>query len=45
VNHISGRQGGPGFESPMLHQKLNSNLALAGIECQVLGHLTTKADH
>ncbi len=36
---------GPGFESPMLHQHLNSKLALVGTECQVLRDLTTKADY
>ena len=36
---------GPGFESPMLHQKLNSKLALTHAECQDFEHLTTKIDH
>jgi hypothetical protein len=38
-------KGCPGFESPMLHPNLNSELALEDAECQDLEHLTTKADH
>src|ERR1700694_3358505 len=30
---------GPGFESPMLHQNLNSKLALEDAECQDSEHL------
>jgi hypothetical protein len=39
---------GPGFESPMLHQKLNLDLALDRRECQVFGpldHNYYRVDH
>ena len=38
---------GPGFESPMLHRNLNSELALDLAECQVFGldHNFRAVDH